>query len=1006
MGKVNKNELPRSQAKIHIKEKKYKRAIKGNRLRPLKNFLFWLFGVLSSIGIVFGSVFVALKVIPMSTIVGKDNLNGVVSENVADDSLVDFILNFKNYGFGDFPIIEQSLNDALEGKEFGILSKYQHVDTPELIPTTVNGATRYATSEGVDSTKYYCESQPSGFSGMSQSDEKTYVRAFDDNGLLIPALSEKVRNNEQIELYYQPLTNLPVMQALGSIGEYIQFVPVSDILSIVGVNGDTLVNSLFTGIDIGDFMKSPEDGGFSMETMLDRLSIETLGGAELLGDLGNFSFFAGYEAVADKPEVVDGFIKKDGENFTSNPALYYVLVRKAAVEGEQDIYARAFTDDGEFITEYYVDENGNVYNQKKGTETPALAFNDFSQVTDLRYANLSKAPFSQALNLIGESITRQSITGLFSSLGSDVEEGSLISDLFGEYTIADFTKPAEEGGFDINTVQLTKLLGEQTNENKQLYDLLCSVVQSEEKLQAEDLTIGHLLGGLSFDGIIVSEHITLDTDTLDLLCSAINPAKRAEYESNLDNTDSYKVVEPSTLTIGDFKYFNQDDIKMSTILGNYESSKELYDVILSAKKEMPEKQDGESQTDYDSRVKDKAENLTISSLSGLKPQDIKLTVVLEETDNEQLYEILLSVLNITDDANNIITNPVATDIKIAHLKGFNAGKIKLSTVLELPSENSKNETIYKILSEATGQVDYSKITVADLNGAESGGFDINNVKLSSVLRPEKDEKLYEVLAEIYPDIDVKKELTIAELSDFDVSGVKLKTVLPQDANPEIYKVFGDALNLEGVEGKTTAEQLGNVSLKEIEERLNIQHIHLSTVLGKGYKEDGTFVSTNNALLDALLKVNVTVGDISTSIDSLSLYEIYGEKCFKEDATTPGDKYVRTEDDGVVTYTLDASGTYMIDTTSGMWLLWCYDVPEGCTDITGRATKYVSSNTTMDTLQSGGSAISDKIVNATIRQLVTAGVIDDGEGFHESMYPLTISGVLEKLNEMLSGGLMP
>jgi len=988
MGKINKKELPRSQAKVHIKEKKYKRAIKGNRLRPLKNFLFWLFGVLSSIGIIFGSVFVALKVVPMSTLVGEENLNGVVSEDVADDSLVDFIMNFQNYGFGDFPIIEQSLNEALEGKELGILSQYQHVDTPELVPTTVGGATRYSAVEGVDCTKYYCESQPSGFSSMSQSDEKTYVPAFDSDGLLIPALSEKVFKGEPIELYYQPLTNLPVVEALSAIGEYIQFVPVSDILSIAGVDGDTFVNELFVGIDIGDFMKSPEEGGFSMETMLDRLSIETLGGAELLGDLGNFSFFAGYEVVTDKPEVVDGFITKDeSENFTSTPSLYYVLVKEATIEGEQDIYARAFTDDGEFITEYYVDENGKVYNDKKGTETPALKFDNFDQVTDLRYANLSKAPFSQALNLIGESITRQTITGLFEALGSSVEEDSIIGELFGDYSIEDFTKPAEEGGFDINTIQLTKLLGEENEDNEQLYNLLCSAVESEEDLQAEDLTIGHLLGGFSFDGIVVKDFISLDTETLDLLCSAINPAKRAEYESDPENTDPYVDVTADNITIGDFTYFNQDDIKMSTILGDYASNKNLYDVILSAKNLLPEKIDGETQTEYDLRVKPIAENLTISSLSGINTQNIRLTAVLEEAGNEDLYKIV----------SEAIGGKPYNQITVGDFGSFETVNIKLSSVLDLPTEENEyaNQNVYKILSQATG-VAAENLTIANFTT-----FDLHSVKLSSVLDPAEDAKLYDVLAEIYPTINVREDLTIADLSSFDVSGVTLGTVLPQDANPEIYKVFGDALNLDGIDGLTTAEKLAKVTLKDIETRLDIKHIHLATVLEL---EPGA--NTGNALLDALLKDNVTVGDISTSINSLSLYEIYGEDCFIVDATTPGDKYVRTEVDGVVTYTLDASGNYMIDTTRGMWLLWCYDVPEGCTDVTGRATKYVSSNTTMETLQSGGSAISEKIVNATIRQLVTAGIVDDGEGFHESMYPLTISGVLQKLDQMLSGELIP
>ena len=96
--------LTREQVKERVYKKKVKRALKIARLRPLKNFLFWFAGVLSSIAIIAGSIFVGVKVVPISTYVGKENANKYVSEELSNKSFLDAILEIKNYGISDLPI--------------------------------------------------------------------------------------------------------------------------------------------------------------------------------------------------------------------------------------------------------------------------------------------------------------------------------------------------------------------------------------------------------------------------------------------------------------------------------------------------------------------------------------------------------------------------------------------------------------------------------------------------------------------------------------------------------------------------------------------------------------------------------------------------------------------------------------------------------------------------------------------------------------------------------------
>ena len=120
--------MTREQVKEKVYKKKVKRALKIARLRPLKNFLFWFAGVLSSIAIVAGSIFVAVKIVPIGTYVGKENATEYVSEDIANKSFLDAILEINNYGLKLFTKIDKE-NDDLENY---LLSKFDFSSFLEL----------------------------------------------------------------------------------------------------------------------------------------------------------------------------------------------------------------------------------------------------------------------------------------------------------------------------------------------------------------------------------------------------------------------------------------------------------------------------------------------------------------------------------------------------------------------------------------------------------------------------------------------------------------------------------------------------------------------------------------------------------------------------------------------------------------------------------------------------------------------------------------------------------
>ncbi|MBQ9103577.1 MAG: hypothetical protein IJY57_00640 [Clostridia bacterium] len=100
----------RAEAKRHKRAEKAERALSN---RHIKNFFLWFFGFIMGIIALISTVAISITMVPIRSWLGLagQSTDGVVSENVAEKSLLDAILKANTYSFGDLPIIKSFLQD-------------------------------------------------------------------------------------------------------------------------------------------------------------------------------------------------------------------------------------------------------------------------------------------------------------------------------------------------------------------------------------------------------------------------------------------------------------------------------------------------------------------------------------------------------------------------------------------------------------------------------------------------------------------------------------------------------------------------------------------------------------------------------------------------------------------------------------------------------------------------------------------------------------------------------
>lgn len=748
-------------------------------------------------------------------------------------------------------------------------------------------------------------------------------------------------------------------------------------------------------------------GGSIIDCFKVTATIDSVGITDSLGDFGKLSVFKEYTPVTEE-------VNQNAADF--NYKLYYYKV-----SGEK--YAPAFEKNGETVTKV-------------------------SGEADLYYPNLIYVPLPDIADIFSDRMGTLSISSLLNTFG--VDEGSDVMEIFGEKTLKELSD------FDFNEIKLSTFLD--TTTNKDIYDILCAAVEGE--VTAETLTIGDLNSGIVIDNVKLSVILDVEgnEDMYDILCAAVEGEVTAETITvgdlnNLDinrvqlktflnpddNEELYDIlcgaigggVTAETLTVGDFSTLETDNIKVSSFL-NPDDNEDLYDILCNAITK-----DDEHPT---------ADTLLIGDLKLLDVDDVKLSSFLDPDDpaNDDLYAILLDTLashGITDkndislgnmknfDTSEVklihvivpenapklyeiledVTGKETENIILSDLDDFSTGDVKLINVLD-PDDAPR---LYDILRDVTNKDDNGEIKLSDLNDFSTG-----NVKLANVLDPDDAPKLYDILEDVTD--KTAENIKLSDLNNFTTGNIKLTNVLAKSAaNEKLYDILEDVTGTDADEitlSNLTTFSTANIKLANVLDPVSAPKLYtiLGDVTGKtaenivlsdlnGFATDNIKLAHvidddgGNNMLRSLLDRDVTVGNIATELNNLSLYEVYGKDAF---TTTPivGARRFNAVKDGennITGYTANASGDYYLDTNAGTWLILCYNVTEYAAD--GSAKTFEISNATVSSLQDG-STISAKFKTATVRHMIDAGLVDDPhyDASHEYIYALNLNGIVALL----------
>lgn len=350
----------------------------------------------------------------------------------------------------------------------------------------------------------------------------------------------------------------------------------------------------------------------------------------------------------------------------------------------------------------YKDADGNFVaacNEKGDGWSDAL-----SDSEPLYYASLASTGLSDVTDIISD---RMGVIEVVDVLGvfTTVEKDSLISKIFKKTTVKDM------GSFDVNGVELSNFINryeaDGVTETK-IYSILRSAygVDSEK-----DITVGDLNSAMTFNNVLLSDVI-----------------EESGLSSDLKKIMNDVIGKPyGEITVGDLSLIDVGAIKLSTVIDEYEES-------YYTKYEVGTPEYDTAKTEYDNNARlwkilrsaitySGEEILVGDAVKNFSTDNIMLKDVLASTsDNKGLTDILTDV-----------TGKEYSDISLSDLATLDVGKVKLSTVIKEKSAGEagyeENRKLWAMLKEAVTPSDGTDILLSDL----SDGFDIGNVKLSTVV---------------------------------------------------------------------------------------------------------------------------------------------------------------------------------------------------------------------------------------------------------------------------------
>ena len=756
-----------------------------------------------------------------------------------------------------------------------------------------------------------------------------------------------------------------LLQASVKIAGGLSSYGVSDFPVIVNSLDDLLKTKVSDDVKVGDLISIDKDAlnaikfnGDAIDkitkTVTVTATLKKVGGVEMLGDFGELSVFTEWDAVEKTATQV-----KNEEN---KPDKWYKMYYYQSA-GE---YVRAF------------DDNGNVVS-------------GVTDATVLYYPALEDVVITDLVDIIGESIGRVKVSNLLEIFGAANE--TIINILGADTRVTDLSD------FDINTVKLNVVI---EDDGGDLYKVLSDATGKA----AADITIGDLQG-LDVDNIKLTTVISEEegADLYDILLDLLE-----------DKDDADDIL------IGDLADGGLDlnNLKLNAIIAENSDSEQLYDILRSALNKAE---------DYDVTVGDLRDN-------EFDIDNIKLEKVLtKKTEGDDGYEENKKLWDVLEQA---ITHE-GDDITVGDLvNGFDLDNVNLNLVVEeitdpLDPEYDNNRKFWKILKQAAGVPDEDVLTV----GALSNGFDINNVLLEDVIKKdngsEENNKLWEIIEAAVIPADPVKGITLDDLNyGFDIDNIKLSSVLDEDTNAKLFEVLRDVLDKGPEEDIVISDLNGNA--------FDIGKLHLSSVLSApqtgvaNYEQKlanyeklvelieqavggeytditvadlSTGFDVNEILLDSVISADAAgdnkiicailgkgykVGEIGTALNNLAVTDVFEIECFTTSAAKAADTSVKYKKTGN-NYTFNGSGTYYISKNAKIWLFMLYnsnnDIGEG---VKGA---YNANNLKLKDLDAEMGNMTDKVLNATIRQLWMSGILPTANNY-SSIYTQTM---LEVINAM-------
>ncbi len=491
-------------------------------------------------------------------------------------------------------------------------------------------------------------------------------------------------------------------------------------------------------------------------------SLKSLSLTSMLGALGELEPFVQWTPVTNTIDIENDFTGNNKYN------MYYYVPSTVVGEPTDKDYEPALT---------LIEEGEN-------SDKVAWA-SDEAATAQLYYANLSVIPITDALSVLPNSIGVLKVVDLLGSFSdAPIDTNSLIYDVIGDSTIS------QMGELSANNVKLSKVLGEQTESNKTVYNVLMELAGVTE---ADALTIGALTAsGMDIGVVHLSTIFPLaySPDLYEVLESVTGKARADILISDLsagvelddvalssvlpeaENEALYKILNDAVtpadptkgITIADLSNLEINKVFLSTVITDTSST--IFDILVDVIPGVTS-----------------AEDIKVSHLTGTFDfSGLQLSDVITETEAPDLYALL----------KDIYPNKDATDLTIGDVSSFSPDDIHLGAVLasgETEDElfSGENAELYKILNDAVnvagyneakgyeeGDDEYVKSVAYMKIGDLSTYLEIENIKLKTVIGDTYAEGSNTVL-----DALLKKDGTVGSLSD-DINDISLEEIFPAE----------------------------------------------------------------------------------------------------------------------------------------------------------------------------------------------------------------------------------